>query len=64
MTGKRPYLFWQICWKYISPVAIFIIFVANCHKLAKKSPTYNAYVGCAQQLVSSYEERCLYYIPF
>ncbi|XP_057312121.1 sodium-dependent neutral amino acid transporter B(0)AT3-like isoform X2 [Hydractinia symbiolongicarpus] len=52
MTGKRPYLFWMICWKYISPLAIFIIFVANCHKLATKFPTYKAYVGCLQQMVN------------
>ncbi|XP_057312822.1 sodium-dependent neutral amino acid transporter B(0)AT1-like [Hydractinia symbiolongicarpus] len=52
MTGKRPYLFWMICWKYISPVAIFIIFVANCHQQITKGATYMAYVGCAQQLIS------------
>ena len=52
MTGKRPFLFWMICWKYISPLAILIIFIANCHKLATKSPSYKAYVGCTQQKVS------------
>ena len=52
MTGKRPYLFWMICWKYISPLAIFIIFISNCHQLVVDSPKYSAYVGCAQQLVS------------
>jgi len=51
MTGKRPYMFWMICWKYISPLAIFIIFVANCYKLVMNTPTYKAYVGCAQQAV-------------
>jgi len=50
MTGKRPYLFWMICWKYISPLAIFIIFVANCNKLVQNTPTYKTYVGCVQQL--------------
>ncbi|KAJ8919805.1 hypothetical protein NQ315_006334 [Exocentrus adspersus] len=27
MIGHRPGLFWRICWKYISPVFILIIFV-------------------------------------
>ncbi|XP_012561513.2 sodium-dependent neutral amino acid transporter B(0)AT3 isoform X1 [Hydra vulgaris] len=49
MTGKRPYFFWMICWKYISPLAIFIIFVSNCHQLVSNSLKYSAYVGCAQQ---------------
>ncbi|XP_065668534.1 sodium- and chloride-dependent transporter XTRP3 isoform X2 [Hydra vulgaris] len=51
MTGKRPYLFWMICWKYISPLAIAIIFVANCHRLVIHGPQYSVYVGCIQQLL-------------
>lgn len=50
MTGKRPFIFWQICWKYISPCAILIIFFASLVNLASKSPKYKAYVGCVQQL--------------
>merc|ERR1740136_414951 len=50
MTGKRPFIFWQICWKYISPLAILIIFVASVVNLCKSSPKYHAYVGCIQQL--------------
>ena len=52
MTGKRPFIFWQICWKYISPLAILIIFVASLVNMASKSPKYTVYVGCIQQLVS------------
>lgn len=52
MTGKRPYLFWMICWKYISPLAIFIIFMANVVKKSSGVAQYSAYVGCKEQYVS------------
>jgi len=51
MTGKRPWLVWNICWKYISPIAIFVIFIANCVKLGTTTPKYKAYVGCEHQEV-------------
>jgi len=50
MTGKRPYLFWMICWKYISPFAIFVIFIANVSKMSSGVAMYSLYVGCAEQL--------------
>ena len=46
MTGSRPNIFWMICWKYISPLAIFVIFIANIVKQASGTYSYNAYVGC------------------
>jgi len=49
MTGKRPYLFWMICWKYISPIAILIIFIANIVKSSSGVAKYKVYVGCAEQ---------------
>ena len=52
MTGKRPYLFWMICWKYISPIAILIIFIANIVKSSSGVAQYKVYVGCAEQYVS------------
>lgn len=29
MLGKRPSLFWRICWKYISPTFLFVSIQAN-----------------------------------
>ena len=53
MTGKRPYLFWMICWKYISPLAIFIIFMANVvNNLSSGVAQYSVFVGCKEQYVS------------
>jgi len=48
MTGSRPNIFWMVCWKYISPLSIFVIFVANVAKQASGTYTYNAYVGCLE----------------
>eukprot|EP00794_Sanderia_malayensis_P007056 gene7056-7848_t len=48
MTGSRPNIFWLICWKYISPLALIIVFIASVVKNASNEPTYSAYVGCKQ----------------
>jgi len=53
MTGSRPNIFWMICWKYISPLAIFVIFIANCVKQGSSTYTYTAYVGCLLDPFSS-----------
>jgi len=46
MTGERPSLFWLICWKYVSPLGIIVVLIANVYSLAKTGMTYTAYVGC------------------
>jgi len=48
MTGYRPNVFWLCCWKYISPIALIVVFIASCVKLSSKAPTYSAFVGCTQ----------------
>eukprot|EP00795_Rhopilema_esculentum_P000985 gene985-10758_t len=48
MTGSRPNAFWLICWKYISPLALIIVFIATCVKLSRNAPTYAAFVGCTE----------------
>ena len=48
MTGQRPMFFWMVCWKYVSPLAIIIIFFASVVKMASSDATYTAYVGCIQ----------------
>ena len=48
MTGCRPNVFWLCCWKYISPIALIVVFIASCVKLSSKAPTYSAFVGCTQ----------------
>lgn len=29
MTGTRPGLYWLICWKYLSPLAMLLILIAS-----------------------------------
>jgi len=48
MTGKRPHLFWLLCWKYISPGVLVIVFIGYIVTMISKTPTYKAYVGCVQ----------------
>ncbi|XP_031549325.1 sodium- and chloride-dependent GABA transporter 2-like isoform X2 [Actinia tenebrosa] len=49
MTGKRPWVGWMICWKYISPIALFVVLVALVAQQAQKPPTYSKFVGCEQK---------------
>ncbi|XP_067040112.1 sodium- and chloride-dependent GABA transporter 1-like [Acropora muricata] len=49
MTGKRPWIGWMICWKYISPLALFIVLVALIAQQSQSPPTYSQFVGCLQK---------------
>ena len=48
MTGSRPFFFWVLCWKYISPIAMAVVFFTSVAKTAEEQPTYLVYVGCIQ----------------
>lgn len=43
MTGSRPSLYWMLCWKYISPIAMLTILVASFIELATKGSSYPAW---------------------
>ncbi|XP_074621803.1 sodium- and chloride-dependent GABA transporter 1-like [Acropora palmata] len=49
MTGKRPWIGWMICWKYISPLALFIVLIALIAQQSQSPPTYSQFVGCLQK---------------
>ncbi|XP_058820912.1 sodium-dependent neutral amino acid transporter B(0)AT3 isoform X2 [Topomyia yanbarensis] len=40
MTGSRPGLYWMLCWKYISPIAMITILVASFVELASEGSSY------------------------
>ncbi|GAB0089144.1 Transporter [Sergentomyia squamirostris] len=43
MTGSRPGLYWMICWKYVSPIAMISILTASFFDLAIKGSSYPAW---------------------
>ena len=43
MTGQKPSIYWLICWKYISPVAILGIFFSSMVTMFMESPQYEKY---------------------
>ncbi|KAK5910661.1 hypothetical protein CgunFtcFv8_004904 [Champsocephalus gunnari] len=43
MTGRRPNIFWQATWRFISPLMLLVVFVAYVVVEAEKRPTYNAW---------------------
>ncbi|XP_055524582.1 sodium-dependent neutral amino acid transporter B(0)AT3 isoform X2 [Wyeomyia smithii] len=40
MTGSRPGLYWLLCWKYLSPIAMLTILVASFVELASEGSSY------------------------
>uniref|UniRef100_A0A669E6E1 Transporter n=1 Tax=Oreochromis niloticus TaxID=8128 RepID=A0A669E6E1_ORENI len=43
MTGRRPNIYWQATWRFISPFMLLVVFVAYVVIEAEKQPTYNAW---------------------
>lgn len=43
MLGFRPHMYWKICWRYVSPVLITVIFVASLVNLAINPMQYSAW---------------------
>ena len=43
MTGRRPNIYWQATWRFISPFMLLVVFVAFVVVEAEKRPTYNAW---------------------
>ncbi|XP_017779770.1 PREDICTED: sodium-dependent neutral amino acid transporter B(0)AT3 isoform X2 [Nicrophorus vespilloides] len=45
MTGSRPGLYWLICWKYLSPLAMISILIASFVEIAVDGSGYDAWVA-------------------
>jgi solute carrier family 6 amino acid/orphan transporter-like 15/16/17/18/20 len=45
MTGRRPGLYWLICWKYLSPLAMLSILVASFVEIMMDGSGYPAWVA-------------------
>ena len=45
MTGSKPGIYWMICWKYLSPLAMTAILVASFVQLAISGAYYEAWVA-------------------
>lgn len=53
MTGSRPQLYWMLCWKYISPVAMLTILTASLYQLFTEGSSYpgwDATIGATRTL--------------
>ncbi|XP_028405479.1 sodium-dependent neutral amino acid transporter B(0)AT1-like isoform X3 [Dendronephthya gigantea] len=48
MTGKRPWIGWMVCWKYISPILLFLVLIGVLYTSSSETAQYSAFVGCAQ----------------
>ncbi|GBP08718.1 Sodium-dependent neutral amino acid transporter B(0)AT3 [Eumeta japonica] len=45
MTGQRPGIYWLICWKYLSPLAMISILVSSFIELAVDGSHYDAWIS-------------------
>jgi len=43
MTGSKPSIYWMVCWKYISPLAIIGIFLSSLVQMFSVAPKYETY---------------------
>lgn len=44
MTGTRPGIYWLICWKYLSPLAMLLILISSFFELATEGSGYDAWI--------------------
>lgn len=44
MVGSRPGLYWLICWKYLSPLAMISILVASVAEIMVEGSGYDAWI--------------------
>lgn len=45
MTGRRPGIYWLICWKYLSPLAMLCILISSFAELAVGGAGYDAWIA-------------------
>lgn len=45
MTGQRPGIYWLICWKYLSPLAMLSILISSFVELAMEGSGYDAWIS-------------------
>jgi len=43
MTGYRPGLYWQVTWRFVSPLLMFFIIMSSVYSMFNKHPTYTAW---------------------
>ncbi|XP_022077351.1 sodium-dependent neutral amino acid transporter B(0)AT1-like [Acanthochromis polyacanthus] len=43
MSGRRPNIYWQATWRFISPLLLLVVSVAYVVMQAEKSPTYSTW---------------------
>lgn len=54
MIGSRPGYFWLMCWRYIGPIAMVVIFVASLIEIFSKGVSYevwNSLKVCDRQFI-------------
>jgi solute carrier family 6 (neurotransmitter transporter, amino acid/orphan) member 15/16/17/18/20 len=45
MTGSRPHIYWMLCWKYFSPLAMLTILTASIFNLVMNGSSYPVWNG-------------------
>lgn len=54
MIGSRPGYFWLLCWRFIGPIAMVVIFVASLIEIFSKGVSYevwNSLKVCDRQFI-------------
>ena len=43
VTGQEIPFFFQICWRFVSPIIIFVMIIMTLYQMGKKSLLYTAF---------------------
>lgn len=65
MTGRKLNLYWQITWRFISPLLLLIVFMAFVTLQMQKPPSYTAWnpkYVCAQ-IFLALKGKIIYFPP-
>ena len=63
MTGERPGVYWQTCWRFVSPLVMFTILVASLVFRFMNRPTYLAWDRHAVRLADCMAASASAHIP-
>ncbi|KAM6959162.1 sodium-dependent neutral amino acid transporter B(0)AT1-like [Aplochiton taeniatus] len=64
MIGHKPNMFWQVAWRFISPVIVLVIFVVYIVNKALQEFTYLVWDPSSESFPSLGEEKYPKWIPF
>ena len=58
MQGSKPSIFFTLCWKYISPFLLIVIFCVTFVQNMMGAPDYPTFIGCDEVRCKNVALKC------